>query len=268
MTIHDILALLGTGLGTGFAGGLLGVGGSFIMTPVEYAIFTGMGLSVDTAVKLSFGTSLMVILPTAASGTWRHHREKAVWWRAALIIGGVGTAAAFAGATLASYLPGETLKIIFGAAVIAAAVRMLTQRVHETDEPPVNDPRLWAVWAIPIGLVSGLIGIGGGMLAVPILVLALRFRMHDAIATSLAIVMITSIGGIAGYIYHGGTVVDLPPHSLGYIHLPTWGLLTATSAVMAPVGARTAHRIPAKKLRYVFVGILFFMGLRMLGVFD
>ena len=120
-----------------------------------------MGLSVNTAIKLSFGTSLMVILPTAASGTWRHHREKAVRWRAALIIG-ASAAAAFAGATLASYLPGETLKIIFGAAVITAAVRMLTQRVHETDEPPVNDPRLWAAWAIPIGLVSGLIGIGRG----------------------------------------------------------------------------------------------------------
>lgn len=268
MTLTDIMALLGAGLGTGFAGGLLGVGGSFIMTPVEYAIFSGMGLSVDIAVKLAFGTSLMVILPTAASGIWRHHREGAVRWRAALIIGGCGVGTAFAGATLANYLPGETLKIIFGIAVIAAAARMLPRKISETDQPPITDPRRWIAVAIPIGLISGLIGIGGGMLAVPLLVLALRFRMHEAVATSLAIVMITSIGGIIGYIYHGSAIAGLPPNSLGYVHLPTWGLLTATSAAMAPLGAKTAHRISARKLRYVFAGILIFMGLRMLGIFD
>ena len=75
MTVANIAILLGTGLGVGFAGGLLGVGGSFIMTPIQYMIFTNIGLPVDTAIKLSFGTSLAVILPTAASGIRRHQRE-------------------------------------------------------------------------------------------------------------------------------------------------------------------------------------------------
>jgi uncharacterized membrane protein YfcA len=119
-----------------------------------------------------------------------------------------------------------------------------------------------------IGLTSGLIGIGGGMLAVPIMVLVLKFRMHDAIATSLAVVMITSIGGMTGYMVNGLNVPGLPLHSLGYVHLETWALLAATSIGMAQVGARTAHRLPARPLRYAFVGVLFYMGLRMLGVFD
>lgn len=268
MTTVNIITLLGAGIGVGFAGGLLGVGGSFIMTPVQYMVFTNMGLPVDIAIKLAFGTSLMVILPTAASGTWRHHKEGTVWWRAALIMGSCSTACAFGGATLASYLPGAILKIVFGAVVLGAGIKMLLFKPAEANVEPRNNPRLWVAWAAPIGLVSGLIGIGGGMLAVPIMVMALKFKMHDAIATSLAVVMITSIGGIIGYIINGFGVPGLPAHSLGYVHLESWALLAATSIGMAQVGARTAHRLPAQKLRYAFVGVLFYIGLKMLGVFG
>ena len=75
-------------------------------------------------------------------------------------------------------------------------------------------------------------------------------------------------GGIVGYIVNGIGVPGIPDHSLGYIHLETWGLLAATSIAMAPVGARVAHRLPAQRLKYVFVGVLIYMGLRMLGVFG
>ncbi|MFC1957091.1 sulfite exporter TauE/SafE family protein [Chloroflexota bacterium] len=268
MTITNIITLLGAGLGVGFASGLLGVGGSFIMTPVQYMVFTSMGLPLDIAIRLSFGTTLAVILPTAASGTWRHHKEGAIWWRAALIMGGCGLASAFGGATLASHLPGATLKIVFGAVVLGAGVRMLTFKPPKASIEPKTIPWLWAVWGAITGLVSGLIGIGGGMLAVPVMVLLLNFSMHNAVATSLAMVMITSIGGILGYIVNGLGTPGLPAHALGYVHLESWALLASASIGMAQLGARTAHRLPARPLRYVFVGVLFYMGLRMLGVFG
>jgi uncharacterized membrane protein YfcA len=268
VTIANIVTLLGAGLGVGFASGLLGVGGSFIMTPVQYIVFTSMGLPLDIAIRLAFGTSLTVMLPTAASGTWRHHKEGAVRWRAALIMGGCGLASAFGGATLASYLAGAVLKIAFGVVVLGAAVRMLSFKPSEASVQPKNVPWLWAVWGALIGLVSGLVGIGGGMLAVPVMVLVLGFNMHSAVATSLAMVMIISIGGIAGYIFNGLGTPGLPAHSLGYVNLESWALLAATSIGMAQLGARTAHRLPARPLRYAFVGVLFYMGLRMLGVFG
>ena len=268
MTIAHILILLATGTGAGFASGLLGVGGSFIMTPVQYLVFADMGISADIAIKLAFGTSLMVVLPTAASGTWRHHREGSVWWRAAVIMGGCGLACAFGGATLASYLPGASLKTAFGAVVMAAGVGMLIRRPVESGEQPKTNPWLWVAWAAPIGLISGLVGLGGGVLAVPVMVLALRFRMHSAIATSLAFVMFTSIGGIIGYIVNGQGVPGLPAHSLGYVYLEAWGLLAATSIGMAQLGAKIAHRLPADRLRYVFIGVMFYLGLRMFGVFG
>ena len=268
MTVANIIALLVTGIGVGFAGGLLGVGGAFIMTPVQYMVFTSMGIPADIAIKLAFGTSLMVILPTAASGAWRHHEEEAVWWKAALVMGGCGLACALGGATLASSLPGATLKIVFGAVALAAGVGMLIPRPEASRDEPKNNPWPWLAGGVPIGLVSGLTGLGGGVIAVPIMVMALKFKVHDAVATSLAVVMITSIGGIVGYIVNGLGVPGLPAHSLGYVHLQSWALLASTSIAMAQVGARTAHRLPARKLRYIFIGVMFYMGLRMLGVFD
>ena len=96
----------------------------------------------------------------------------------------------------------------------------------------------------------------------------LRFNTHEAVATSLGVVTITSIGGLIRYITGGQGVAGLPPHSIGYLNLQSWALLAATSIAMAQVGARTAHRLPANKLRYIFIGVMFYMGLRMFGVFD
>ncbi len=109
MTLTHIIILLLTGIGAGFASGLLGIGGAFLMTPVQYIVFTDMGVPTDIAIKLAFGTSLLVILPTAASGAWRHSTKQAVWWKAAIVMGSCGLACAFGGATLAAHLPGTAL---------------------------------------------------------------------------------------------------------------------------------------------------------------
>ena len=268
MTIAHIIILLVTGIGVGFFGGLLGIGGGFIMVPVQYIVFTAMGLPTDVAIKLAFGTSLLVILPTAISGAWRHSQKGAVWWKAAIIIGSCSFIAAFGGAAIATHLPGAGLKIAFGAVALAAGVRMLTAKSLQVKQEPKDNPWMWVAWAIPIGLINGLLGIGGGVLAVPILVLALKFKMHNAIATSLAVMVFSSIGGVIGYIINGLSVPNLPAYSIGYVNLPAWFLLVITSVGMAQVGAITAHKLPAKQLRYIFIVVMFYMGLRMLGVFD
>ena len=268
MTIAHIIILLVTGIGVGFFGGLLGLGGGVIMVPVQYIIYTAMGIPTDIAMKLAFGTSLLVILPTAISGAWRHSKKGAVWWKAAFIMGSCGVIAAFGGATLATHLPGATLKIVFGAAVLASGIRMLTTRPPRIELEPKDNPWLWVAWAIPIGLITGILGIGGGMLAVPILVLALKFKMHNAVATSLAVMVFSSIGGVIGYIINGLSVPNLPAYSIGYVNLPAWFLLAITSVGAAQIGAITAHKLPAKQLRYIFIAVMFYMGLRMLGVFD
>jgi uncharacterized membrane protein YfcA len=268
MTFAHVVILLVTGIVVGFAGGLLGIGGAFIMTPVQYMVFLDMGLPADIAIKLAFGTSLLVVLPTATSGVWRHHRKGVVWWRVAIVMGSCGLVCAFLGATLATHLSGMVLKIAFGVIVLLSGTRMLIAREPRMEQEPVSNPWLWTAWAVPVGLVSGVLGVGGAIVVIPVLVLALKFRMHNAIGISLGVVIFTSIGGVVGYIINGLAVDGLPPYSIGYVNLPSWFLLAVTSIGMAQVGAITAHKLPARQLKYIFIIVMFYIGLRMIGVFE
>jgi hypothetical protein len=269
MPIAHIIILLGTGVSVGFASGLLGVGGGFIMTPVQYLLTTNMGVSTDITMKVAIGTSLLVIFFTVLSGAWRHHKKGTVYWKVAITMGSCGSLAAFGGATLASsYFSGIVLKILFGSVVLAGGVWMLISNPLKAGQEPKNNPWLWIAWAIPIGVMTGLTGLGGGVLIVPVMMLALKFKMHNAIATSLAIIIFTSAGGVVGYIINGLGVPDLPVYSIGYVNLLIWFLLAVTSIGMAQIGAMIAHRLPGRQLRWIFVAIMLYVGLRMLGAFD
>ncbi|MBI2836326.1 MAG: sulfite exporter TauE/SafE family protein [Chloroflexi bacterium] len=268
MTLTHIVIFLLIGGAVGFASGLLGVGGAFIMTPVQYMVYTGIGLSPDLAIKLAFGTDLATVLPTAISGAWRHHRNHAVNWRAAIIMGLTSLAASFAASSIATRLPGTLLKTAFGAIVLLSGVRMFFAPSIPPDQRPRESRLLWVAWAIFIGTVSGLFGVGGGFVTIPIMAVALRFRLHQAVGTSLAMMIFTSFGGVAGYIINGLGVQGLPPYSIGYVNLLVWLSLTVTSTGMAQVGAIAAHHLPAKHLRIIFVVLLTYIGLKMLGVFD
>jgi uncharacterized membrane protein YfcA len=268
MTLAHICILLGTGAVAGFAGGLLGLGGAFIMTPVQYAIYLNMGLAEDIAIRLAFGTSLMVILPTVISGIWRYNKRGEVKWKAAFILGSCSAATALGGATLASNLPDIVLRIVFGILALGMAVSMLIAKPLPTAAGARNRYWLLVLWAVPIGLLAGVTGVGGGVMMVPILILTLKLRMHNAVATSLATIALTSVGGVIGYVVNGLGAPDLPAFSIGYVYLPSWFLLTVTSIITAQLGAMIAHKLPGKQLKYLFVIVLILVGLRMLGFFD
>ncbi|MGB6872966.1 MAG: sulfite exporter TauE/SafE family protein [Dehalococcoidia bacterium] len=261
---------MAVGAGAGFASGLLGVGGGFIMVPVSYWIILAMGISPDIAIRIAFGTSLLVILPTVVSGTWRHNKKRAIRWKTALILGSCALVGALVGATLAAHIPGEILKTGFGGLVIAVALWMglgLMPKLRREAEEPRENFGLVAACGFPIGMVTGLTGLGGGVLIVPMLVLALNFPMHIAIGTSVASIILASLGGIVGYIVNGLEVPGLLPYSIGYVNLPIWLCLAATSIPLAQLGARAAHALPARQLRYIFIAFMVYAGLRMIGVF-
>jgi uncharacterized membrane protein YfcA len=241
------------------------------MVPVNYWVILAMGVSPDIAIKIAIGTSLLVILPTAISGAWRHNKKKAIRWRTALTLGSCALAGAVVGATVAAHLPGEILEIGFGGLVLAVALWMglgLMPRLRREDEEPRENLGLVAACGFPIGMVSGLTGLGGGALIVPLLVLALNFPMHIAVGTSVASIIFASLGGIVGYIVNGLEVPGLLPYSIGYVNLPIWLCLAATSIPLAQFGARAAHTLPAKQLRYIFIAFMVYAGLRMIGVFQ
>ena len=266
--MSQVITLLITGAGVGFASGLLGVGGCFIMVPVQFWALTSIGVDPTIAIRIAFGTNLAVVLPTAISGAIGHNRKKAVLWKAGVVLGLSGLAGAFAGGFFAAQLPGNILKTGFGLAILAGAIRMLTARPPKTEREPTDNILVYILWGFPLGIISGIIGIGGGVLMIPVMVLALRFKMHLAVGTSTALMIFTSIGGIFSYIFNGLGVSGLPAYSLGYVNFLQWILLAGTSVPMAQAGVKVAHRLPARQLKYVFIAIMIYMGLKMTGVFG
>jgi uncharacterized membrane protein YfcA len=267
LTAVIILAL--TGIAVGFGQGLLGLGGSFIMVPVMFWVFTAMEIAPDIAIKLAFGSSLLVVFPTAISGAVAHTRKEAVWWKAGIILGVCGTIGALTGATITSlFLSAEILKPIFGLIIALGAIRMLIGKLPENGGETKEEPIIWACWGFPIGIITGLIGIGGGIIMVPAMTTGLKLKMHRAVGTSLAMMIFTSFCGALGYLLNGLSVPNLPPFSIGYVNLLAWACLVLTSIPVAQIGAKTAHRLPATQLRYVFSAVMFYIALRMSGLFE
>ncbi|MFW6055940.1 MAG: sulfite exporter TauE/SafE family protein [Chloroflexota bacterium] len=268
----DLIAILVvTGAVVGFAAALLGVGGGFIMVPVMYWAISGTGVADNIALLTTFGTSLLIIVPTVLSSTWRHHQKRAVIWRVAVVIGVCGAVGALGGSTLATYLPVEILKVGFGVLMLLIAARMLVgldaERAPCELEAPPRTVHMIALGLV-MGVISGLTGLGGGALMVPALVLLFRFPMLRAIATSSAAIIFTAPGGIIGYIVNGLGVAGRLPYSIGYVNLAVWLAVVMLSIPMAQLGAKAAHAMDARRLRILFVVLMVYIGLRMIGVFE
>ncbi|HDS44710.1 MAG TPA: sulfite exporter TauE/SafE family protein [Methanomicrobia archaeon] len=265
-----LIILAVTGIAVGFGEGLLGIGGSFIMVPVVYWLLTAMDVTSDTAIKLAFGSALLVVFPTAISGTWIHTRKRAVWWKAALVMGLFGSLGALTGSTItAQFLTAAILKPLFGIVLAIGGIQMVIGKLHgaeagEEEAELKTRPLAWALTGLSVGLLSGLIGIGGGTIMVPALVMGLKFKLHHAIGTSLAVIIFTSCSGALGYLLNGLAVLELPPYSVGYLNLFIFACLAVTSIPVAQLGARTAHIVPARELRYLFAAVMFYIAFRMI----
>ena len=266
--IFYIIALLFTGAMVGFASGLLGVGGGFIMVPVQFFLLTSIGIDSTTAIRVAFGTSLAVILPTAVSGALGHKRRGAVLTRPMTLMGISGIVASFIGATLASHTPGVYLRIIFGLLVITAGIWMLTANYPKNTTEPKKGTLNYLVIGLIAGLLSGLLGVGGGVVLVPILVIIMGFSMYEAVGTSTAVIIFTSLGGMVSYILNGVNAMGLPPYSIGYINLIQLVVLASISVPMAQLGVKVSHKLPEKQLRYIFILVMFYIALKMIGVFN
>src|SRR5512136_1352899 len=147
-----IIVLVITGVIVGLGQGLLGVGGAFIMVPVMVAVFDHLGWDPDLAVKVAFGTSLLVIFPASVATTAAHQRVKAIRWKAAMAMGIAGAAGSLLGATLTTrVIGGDVMKIVFGVVVILSSVRLLTAKSVESREPSRESLSLWVTFGFLIG---------------------------------------------------------------------------------------------------------------------
>jgi uncharacterized membrane protein YfcA len=266
--IFYLIALLLTGALVGFASGLLGVGGGFIMVPVQFFLLTSICIDPTISIRVAFGTSLAVILPTAVSGALGHERRGAVLIRPMILMGFSGIIAAFIGGTIATNVPGFYLRIIFGFLVIIAAIWILVACYPDVKESQKERIVTYILIGFFTGILSGLLGVGGGIILVPILVIIMGFSMIQAVGTSTAVIIFTSLGGIVAYLFNGVNTNGLPPYSVGYINIVQLLLLSIVSIPMAQIGVKASHNLPEKQLRYIFVIVMFYIAFKMIGLFS
>lgn len=262
--ILSFACLIITGITAGTASGLFGVGGGFLMTPVQYWLSLTGGMDSTLATRLAFGTSLAVMIPTMISGAAAHHSRGAVNWKAAVPMGCAAIFGGLAGGTIAAHLPGIVLRMFFAILIIVMAARM----VWHIRSCPVCEPRgstgIYILIGFLIGIVSGLAGIGGGILLVPVLVILLGYPMHTAVGTSSACLIFSSAGAVTAYVINGWGVAGLPLYSIGYVDLLTFAILAITTIPLARFGVRCAHGCSGRNLQIVFAGLLILIGLLML----
>lgn len=256
--------LVGTGGTAGFASGLFGIGGGFLMTPVLYWLFSTGGIGDTEAIRLAFGTSLAVIIPTMVSGTAGHHRREAVDWKAAVPLAAGAVLGGLFGGTVASYLPGTTLRTIFAVLVITMAIRMAWSSQSSPENRKNGSGPAFGVLGFFIGTVSGLAGIGGGVLLVPLLVILFGFPVHSAIGTSSACLVFSSGAAVIAYIIHGLSAPGLPPLSLGYVYLPALAALVVTTVPLSRIGVRFSHTCTPGFLQGLLAVLMVAIGLSML----
>jgi uncharacterized protein len=223
--------------------GLLGGGGSILAVPLLIYV---AGLPAKEAIA----TSLLVVGATSAVAVIPHLRAGRVRWRTGLIFGAAGMTGAYTGGRLAAYVPAAVLLTGFAVMMLGTAAAMIRGR-RGTDDKPVP-PELPVVRVvidgIVVGLVTGLVGAGGGFLVVPALALLGGLPMPVAVGTSLVVIAMKSFAGFAGYLHT--VTID-------------WSLATAVTVAAATgslIGARLAGRIPADTLRKSFGWFVVAMG--------
>lgn len=257
--------LVVTGIVAGTVSGAFGVGGGSIMTPVQFWLYTAGGMDPTLATRLAFGTSLAVIIPTMVSGAIGHHRHGAVDWKAAIPMGLAAIFGGIAGGMAAASVPGAILRMFFAIFIIIMAARM----VWHLKECPVCESRGSVAWYLIIGffigVLSGLTGLGGGALLVPVLVILLGFPIHRAVGTSSACLIFSAAGALIAYIITGIGVAGLPPYSVGYVDLLTFAILAVTTVPLARLGVRFAHSCSGRNLQVLFAGLLVLIGVAMLA---
>lgn len=250
------------GAAGGLLAGLLGVGGGIVIVPALEVALAAAGVPADLRMHVAVGTSLASIVPTALSSSSAHRRRGAVdaavarRWIPPIAVG------AAAGAAAAAFASGAMLRLVFGSVALAVAVAMLSRPARAPDGSATRAAAAPRVLPAGIGLVSALMGIGGGTLSVPLLA-RLGLPIHAAVGTSAWLGFWVAVPAAVGFALLGLGRDGLPPGSLGFVSLPGLAVLVPACVLAAPLGARIAHGLSRPGLRRAFGVFLLLVALRM-----
>lgn len=256
----EFAAYLGIGVVVGFFAGLLGIGGGIIIVSSLALMFAAHGFAAQYVMHLAIGTSLAAIVAGSFASLRAHDRHGAVDWlivkrmTPGLLLG------VAIGVVLARFATNAFLKYFFLGFAAFVTLQMVLN-LRPTPSRALPSPRGLGGIGIFIGVVASLFGGAAAAIGVPFLTWC-NVGMHRAIGTVAAMGFPIAIAGTVGYVLAGLDVADLPRWSLGFVYVPAFIGISATSMLAAPWGARLAHRLKGSTLRRIFAVFLLVMGVK------
>jgi uncharacterized membrane protein YfcA len=257
-----VVAILIAGTLTGIFAGLLGIGGAAISIPVMYEVFKALGVADEVRMQLCVGTALALIVPTSIRSYYAHKAKGAVddnvlriW--ALPIIGGVGI-----GSVIAYFASATVFKLLFVVFATLMALKLIFGRESWRIANQLPGTGVTLAVGLGIGVISALMGIGGGAYSAMFLTLY-GVSIHRAVATSSGVGVLISLPGMVGYMIAGWPQQALmPPLSVGYVSFLAVALFAPTSVLAAPYGAKLAHSWPRRRLEVAFAIFLLVVAVR------
>lgn len=264
MTLAWLIASLSAGAAAGFLAGLFGVGGGLILVPSLVLLLPAMGVPPQHLMHAALATSLACIVLTAIASTRAHAARGAVSWAAVAWLAPGLILGASAGAYLAGSMSDAMLRLGVGVYCLITATTLIRGK-KATPAGAVPPADLWlSVAGLPIGVLSALVGIGGGSMIVPLLIhrggAAVRAVATSA-ACGLPIALAAALSSVPVARLAGA---ELPAGFLGFVHWPGAVSMGVASIWMAPYGARLAHRLAHQQLSRLFATLLAGIGILML----
>jgi len=255
---------LATGVVAGVLAGLLGIGGGVVIVPALLVVFAAGDVDPAVRVQLAVGTSLATIVLTSLSSAASHHRKGALHLRFALdfvpglAVGSVG------GAMLAIWLPGPALQRIFAGFLVLIALWLVFGKTPSAAGRRTLSAPARLLGGLVIGGISAMVGIGGGLLSVPLFVFAAGLTIHHAVGTAPALGLVLSLVGTTTFVIRGWGETALPPGTAGYVALVPAAVIAVGTVSCAPLGAWLAHRLPRRALERIFAVLLVVVSVKLL----
>lgn len=247
----------------GFLSGLLGIGGGTVLVPGLLFAFSHAGLPIQLQMHLATSTALASIIFSSLVSVYQQQRSFSINWSLfrqlapGMIIGIV------MGASIALLLSTQFLKLLFSLFLFSVAIKIFFNKKSERKEIiNLTSIKKWTL-GISIGIISGLLGIGGGAIAVPIF-LRLGLSTHHAIATSSACVLLLAIIGAITFTITGLHAQNLPAGSGGFVYWPAVMGVAMGSILFVPLGTRLGKRTSGYHLRKIFALFLLVLSTMML----
>ncbi len=258
MEILIVVAYLLLGLFVGFTAGAFGIGGGVIMVPTFLILFKFHGFNSELVPFFAIGTSLFASVLASSSGTFRHIKNKNLNIKLGVLFGLFAVLASSSLSFIAVKLPSNTLKLIFAVILLFITVRLF---IREKEDGIEEDQRkkIWyyfsPLFGGLVGSLSAFAGVGGGIIAVPILHYIFKLPFKKAIGTSNLIIIFSALAAAISYLIAGLQIESTPPFTLGYIYLLAGLPAGIGTIISAGYGAHFAYVSQNRKLKILF-GIL------------